>query len=93
MRNISEFQKRIFEVLYKFANLPFLADYKIKDNIEKGEKQLNITIGILVSVALVILTSIGFFLAVRKQWSTGAAFLYFVGIGTWWFVRLLVLIV
>ncbi|XP_026420782.1 calnexin homolog isoform X3 [Papaver somniferum] len=72
MRNISEFQKRIFEVLYKFANLPFLADYKIKvyDNIEKGEKQLNITIGILVSVALVILTSIGFFLAVRKQWYT-----------------------
>ncbi|RZC47903.1 hypothetical protein C5167_040842 [Papaver somniferum] len=47
-------EKRIFEVLYKFANLPFLADYKLKDNIEKGEKQLNITIGILVSVALVM---------------------------------------
>ncbi|MCL7040375.1 hypothetical protein MKW94_015053, partial [Papaver nudicaule] len=50
--------KKIFEVLYKFANLPFLADYKLKiyDIIEKGEKQPNITIGILVSVALVILT-------------------------------------
>ncbi|KAI3916937.1 hypothetical protein MKW98_014398 [Papaver atlanticum] len=56
--NLSEFQKKIFEVLYKFANLPFLANYKLKiyDIIEKGEKQPNITIGILVSVALVMLT-------------------------------------
>jgi calnexin len=82
-------QKKIFDVLYKIADIPFLAPYKTKiivsfgaicfplqsnvwicyqennvflsisctqDVIEKGEKQPNITIGILVSVVIVFVT-------------------------------------
>nr|CAD1836693.1 unnamed protein product [Ananas comosus var. bracteatus] len=55
---LSGFQKKVFDVLYKIADIPFLEAYKIKiiDVIEKGEKQPNLTIGILVSVVVVILT-------------------------------------
>nr|CAB3484403.1 unnamed protein product [Digitaria exilis] len=55
---LSEFQKKVFDVLYKIADVPFLAPYKTKiiDVIEKGEKQPNITIGILVSVVVVFVT-------------------------------------
>ncbi|AQK43495.1 calnexin homolog2 [Zea mays] len=55
---LSDFQKKIFDVLYKIADIPFLAPYKTKiiDVIEKGEKQPNITIGILVSVVIVFVT-------------------------------------
>uniref|UniRef100_A0A803PIY5 Calnexin homolog n=1 Tax=Cannabis sativa TaxID=3483 RepID=A0A803PIY5_CANSA len=54
---LSDF-KKIFDLLYKIADLPFLSAYnpKIIELIEKGEKQPNITIGILVSVVIVILT-------------------------------------
>ncbi|KAG0525594.1 hypothetical protein BDA96_06G069500 [Sorghum bicolor] len=50
--------EKIFDVLYKIADVPFLAPYKTKiiDVIEKGEKQPNITIGILVSVVIVFVT-------------------------------------
>ncbi|PON35721.1 Calreticulin/calnexin [Trema orientale] len=50
--------KKIFDILYKIADLPFLSSYhpKIVDLIEKGEKQPNVTISILVSVVFVILT-------------------------------------
>ncbi|KAL0397190.1 UNVERIFIED_CONTAM: Calnexin [Sesamum calycinum] len=49
-------QKVVFDYLYKVADLPFLGEHKAKvlDLIEKAEKQPNLTIGILVSVVLVI---------------------------------------
>ncbi|KAF7840210.1 calnexin-like protein [Senna tora] len=79
----SGFQKKIFELLYKIADIPFLSAYKTKifvsktsifsfgpillveclqlyfslqELIEKGEKQPNITIGILVSIVAVFVT-------------------------------------
>ncbi|PKA55285.1 Calnexin like 1 [Apostasia shenzhenica] len=57
---LSGFQKKVFDVLYKIADFPFLEAYKIKiiDVIEKGEKQANLTIGILVSILVVIVTII-----------------------------------
>ncbi|KAL4191914.1 hypothetical protein AMTRI_Chr06g169650 [Amborella trichopoda] len=57
---LSGFQKKVFDLLYRIADVPFLDAYKIKiiDAIEKGEKQPNLTIGILVAVLLVFLTAI-----------------------------------
>ncbi|XP_008807839.1 calnexin homolog [Phoenix dactylifera] len=57
---LSGFQKKVFDVLYKIADIPFLQAYKIKiiGIIEKGEQQPNLTIGILVSVVVVIATVI-----------------------------------
>ncbi|OVA09729.1 Calreticulin/calnexin [Macleaya cordata] len=56
---LSGFQKNIFDLLYKIADIPFLDAYKLKiiDLIEKGEKQPNVAIGILVAIALGILTT------------------------------------
>ncbi|KAH0992084.1 hypothetical protein GBA52_003567 [Prunus armeniaca] len=55
---LSGYQKKIFDLLYKIADIPFLDAYKPKiiDLIEKGEKQPNITIGIIVSIVVVLLT-------------------------------------
>ncbi|KAH7578489.1 hypothetical protein JRO89_XS01G0388000 [Xanthoceras sorbifolium] len=55
---LAGFQKKAFDILYKIADIPFLEAYKpnILDVIEKGEKQPNLTIGILVSVVVVFLT-------------------------------------
>ncbi|KAJ4974491.1 hypothetical protein NE237_007665 [Protea cynaroides] len=55
---LAGFQKKIFDLLYKVSDIPFLDAYKLKifDLIEKGEKQPNLTIGILVSIVVVILT-------------------------------------
>ncbi|KAL5538630.1 hypothetical protein UlMin_044617 [Ulmus minor] len=55
---LSAFQKKIFDVLYKIADLPFLSAYneKIIELIEKGEKQPNITISIIISIVIVIVT-------------------------------------
>ncbi|KAK6153852.1 hypothetical protein DH2020_013491 [Rehmannia glutinosa] len=49
-------QKVVFDYLYKAADLPFLGEHKVKvlDLLEKAEKQPNLTIGILVSVVVVI---------------------------------------
>lgn len=49
-------QKTVFDVLYKIADLPFLGDHKVKvlELIEKAEKQPNITIGVIVSIVVVI---------------------------------------
>ncbi|KAF6148248.1 hypothetical protein GIB67_012023 [Kingdonia uniflora] len=57
---LAGFQKKFFDLLYKVADVPFLAAYKLQilDVIEKGEKQPNITIGVLVSFAVVILSII-----------------------------------
>lgn len=57
---LSGFQKKVFDILYKVADIPFLDTYKLKihDVLEKAEKQPNLTIGILISVVVVILTII-----------------------------------
>ncbi|KAH9328343.1 hypothetical protein KI387_000451 [Taxus chinensis] len=56
--DLSGYQKKVFDILYAGADLPFLSAYKLKivDLIEKGEKKPNLTIGILVSVFVVVLT-------------------------------------
>lgn len=55
---LSGYQKKVFDILYSIADLSFLSAYKLKiiDLIEQGEKKPNLTIGILVSVFVVILT-------------------------------------
>ncbi|KAL6350290.1 hypothetical protein AAG906_004238 [Vitis piasezkii] len=55
---LSGLQKAVFDILYKIGGLPFLSAYKVQifDLIEKGEKQPNLTIGILVSIVVVILS-------------------------------------
>ncbi|XP_068645614.1 calnexin homolog [Aristolochia californica] len=57
---LSGVHKKVFDVLYRIADIPFLAAYKFKivDVIEKGESQPNLTIGILVSVVIVFVTII-----------------------------------
>ncbi|KAK8951474.1 hypothetical protein KSP39_PZI003983 [Platanthera zijinensis] len=51
------FQK-VFDVLYKVAEVPFLKSYRTKiiDIIEKGEKKPNVIIGVLVSIVVVMTT-------------------------------------
>uniref|UniRef100_A0A2P2M1E2 Calnexin homolog n=1 Tax=Rhizophora mucronata TaxID=61149 RepID=A0A2P2M1E2_RHIMU len=53
---LAGFQKKVFDVLYQVADIPFLSGHrqKILDVIEKAEKQPNLTIGILVSIVVVI---------------------------------------
>ncbi|KAB1201697.1 hypothetical protein CJ030_MR7G000346 [Morella rubra] len=55
---LAGFQKKVFDLLYKIVDIPFLDAYKPKiiDLIEKGEKQPNLTIGVIVSVLVIILT-------------------------------------
>ncbi|XP_068664883.1 calnexin homolog [Aristolochia californica] len=57
---LSGVHKKVFDVLYRIADIPFLAAYKFKiiDVIEKGEGQPNLTIGILGSVVVVLVTVI-----------------------------------
>ncbi|XP_061953086.1 calnexin homolog [Populus nigra] len=52
------FQKKVFEILYQVAEISFLSEHKDKiiELIEKAEKQPIITIGVLVSIVVVILT-------------------------------------
>ncbi|KAL5570351.1 hypothetical protein UlMin_026926 [Ulmus minor] len=66
---LSTFQKKIFDILYKIAELPFLSSYHLQiiDLIEKGEKQPNITIGVIVSILVIILTVIFRLLFVGKK--------------------------
>ncbi|KAG6485590.1 hypothetical protein ZIOFF_054153 [Zingiber officinale] len=53
-------QKKIFDVLYRIADIPFLKPHQIKiiDVIEKAEKQPTVTIGVLVSTVVVFATVI-----------------------------------
>lgn len=55
---IAGYQKKAFDLLYKIADIPFLSGQKDKiiEIIEKGEKQPNLTIGILASVVVVFVT-------------------------------------
>ncbi|OAY30593.1 calnexin homolog [Manihot esculenta] len=49
-------QKKVFDLLYQIADIPFLSQHKDKifDIIEKAEKQPNLTLGILISIVVVI---------------------------------------
>ncbi|XP_051115683.1 calnexin homolog 1-like [Andrographis paniculata] len=51
-------KKVVFDYLYKAADLPFLGEHKTKvlELLEKAEKQANLTIGILVSVVVILLS-------------------------------------
>ncbi|KAL8129095.1 hypothetical protein V2J09_018250 [Rumex salicifolius] len=53
---ISGIQKKVFELLYKIADISFLEAYrpKILELLEKAETQANLTIGVLVAIILVI---------------------------------------
>ncbi|KAJ9163979.1 hypothetical protein P3X46_023598 [Hevea brasiliensis] len=55
---LTGFQKKVFDLLYQIADVSFLSQHKDKiiDIIEKAEKQPNLTIGVLISIVLVILT-------------------------------------
>ncbi|KAK4764167.1 hypothetical protein SAY87_013605 [Trapa incisa] len=57
---LSGLHKKVFDILYKVANVPFLEPHKPKilDLLEKAEKQPNITLGVLVAIVIVILTVI-----------------------------------
>ncbi|RAL41445.1 hypothetical protein DM860_010239 [Cuscuta australis] len=54
------FKKVVFDQLYKIADLPFLGEHKSKvlDLLEKAEKQPNITIGVIVSLVVIVLTAL-----------------------------------
>ncbi|KAJ8464281.1 hypothetical protein OPV22_026833 [Ensete ventricosum] len=66
---LSDFQKKVFDVLYKIVDIPFLEAYKnqIIDVIEKAEKQPILTIGDLVSIIVVVATAILRLLFGRKK--------------------------
>lgn len=57
---LSGIQKKVFDLLYKIADIPFLEPHRAKifDLIEKGEKQPNLTVAVLLSVVVVILTTL-----------------------------------
>ncbi|KAK8710814.1 hypothetical protein V6N13_146123 [Hibiscus sabdariffa] len=63
------FQKQVFDVLYKVADIPFLSKYKpqILDFIERAETQPNITVGLLVSIVVLILTVFFMLISGGKQ--------------------------
>ncbi|KAM5571480.1 hypothetical protein ABKV19_011859 [Rosa sericea] len=66
---LANVQKKTFELLYKVADVPFLAAYKSKiiDLIEKAEEQPNITLGVIGSIAVIILTALFMFLFGGKK--------------------------
>ncbi|KAK7399302.1 hypothetical protein VNO78_10483 [Psophocarpus tetragonolobus] len=55
---LAGFQKKVFDLLYKVADIPFLSAYKLKiyDIIENLEKQPNLTVGILVAFVVVFVS-------------------------------------
>ncbi|GMJ04879.1 calnexin 1 [Hibiscus trionum] len=56
--DLEGFQKKFFDVLYKVADIPFLSKYKLQilDFIERAETQPSLTIGLLVSIVVLILS-------------------------------------
>ncbi|KAI3766117.1 hypothetical protein L2E82_16167 [Cichorium intybus] len=51
-------QKSVFDVLYKIADLPFLSGHKMKvmELIEEAEKKPSLMVGIILSIAVVIVS-------------------------------------
>ncbi|XP_074573254.1 calnexin homolog [Curcuma longa] len=66
---LSAVQKKVFDVLYRIADIPLLEPYKIKiiDVIEKAEKQPNLTLGVLVSILVIFATAIFKLLFSKKK--------------------------
>ncbi|KAF3620174.1 Calnexin -like protein [Capsicum annuum] len=63
------FQKMVFDLLYKVADIPFLGEHKSKvlDLLEKAEKQPNLIVGAVVSIIIIILTVFLMFIFGGKQ--------------------------
>ncbi|XP_076889731.1 calnexin homolog isoform X2 [Bidens hawaiensis] len=62
-------RKSVFDVLYKIADLPILGDHKLKvvELIEEAEKKPNVIVGIIVSLAVVIVSPLLKILLVIKK--------------------------
>ncbi|KAJ0833852.1 putative calreticulin/calnexin, concanavalin A-like lectin/glucanase domain superfamily [Helianthus annuus] len=63
-------QKSVFDVLYKIADLPILGDHKMKvmELIEEAEKKPTIIVGIIISLAVVIVSPLlKILLAIKKK--------------------------
>ncbi|KAK9066337.1 hypothetical protein SSX86_013659 [Deinandra increscens subsp. villosa] len=62
-------QKSVFDVLYKIADLPILGGHKMKvvELIEEAEKKPNIIVGIIVSLAVAIVSPLLKILLVSKK--------------------------
>ncbi|KAL2935615.1 Calnexin-like protein 1 [Bienertia sinuspersici] len=57
---LSGVQKKMFDLFYKIADVPFLQPYKSKilELIEKAETQPNITLGVLISITVILGTAL-----------------------------------
>ncbi|KAE8670900.1 Calnexin-like protein [Hibiscus syriacus] len=55
---LAAIKRKVFDFLYEVADMPLLSNYRtqILDHIEKAEKQPNLAMGILVSIAVIMLT-------------------------------------
>ncbi|XP_076911496.1 calnexin homolog [Bidens hawaiensis] len=62
-------QKSVFDVLYKIADLPILGDHKMKvvELIEEAEKKPNVVVGIIISLAVVIVSPLFKILLAKKK--------------------------
>jgi len=56
--SLDNIKEKVFEVLKKAADVPFLAKYKeqIDELLEKGEKNANITLGVLATIPVLLFT-------------------------------------
>ncbi|KAL8125945.1 hypothetical protein AgCh_013298 [Apium graveolens] len=65
--------KKVFDLLYMIPDIPFLQNHKFKvlDAVEKAEKQLNLTIGVFVSI--VVSCAFYFFFVTAEAKKTDAA--------------------
>ncbi|KAJ8560630.1 hypothetical protein K7X08_022490 [Anisodus acutangulus] len=55
---LNGFQKMVFDLFYKVADIPFLGEHKSKvlDFLEKAEKQPNLIVGAVISIIIIIFT-------------------------------------
>ncbi|KAH8963963.1 hypothetical protein BDL97_04G038600 [Sphagnum fallax] len=60
---------KVFEVLYKIVDLPFLANYKsqIDELLAKGEKNATVTLSILATIPIILLTLLYSLLFAKKK--------------------------
>ncbi|XP_010423220.1 PREDICTED: calnexin homolog 2 [Camelina sativa] len=60
---LKSYQKKVFDLLYKVADISFLSAYKSKimELIEKAETQPNLTIGMIISIVVVVLSFLSLF--------------------------------
>ncbi|XP_071712367.1 calnexin homolog [Rutidosis leptorrhynchoides] len=70
MDGLKGIQKSVFDVLYKIADLPILSGHKMKvvELIEEAEKKPTVVVGIIVSIAVIIVSPLlKIFLATKKK--------------------------